>query len=151
MESKIIWQWHVLDDLTPFQIQEMFALRQEVFIVEQNCPYQDIDGKDEQAYHLLGWQDEQLIATLRVFERYQPYLNNASFGRVCTHQSVRNEGFGKLLISKALEFISENFPNQSVQIGAQCYLKDFYQAFGFKQVSEIYDEDGIEHILMLKP
>jgi len=150
MESNIIWQWHVLDDLSPLQMQAMFALRQDVFIVEQDCPYQDIDGKDEQAYHLLGWQGDKLIATMRVFERYQPYLNNVSFGRVCTLQSVRKEGVGKLLISKALEFISENFPNKSIQIGAQHYLKNFYQAFGFKQVSEIYDEDGIDHILMLK-
>ena len=150
MIANIDWQWHALDDLTSFQMQEMFALRQDVFIVEQDCVYQDIDGKDQQAFHLLGWQNGQLIATLRVFECYQPYANNASFGRVCTHYSVRNSGVGKLLISEALKFIDENFPTQSVQIGAQYYLKNFYQAFGFEQVSDIYDEDGIDHVLMLK-
>ena len=67
MIANIDWQWHALDDLTSFQMQEMFALRQDVFIVEQDCVYQDIDGKDQQAFHLLGWQNGQLIATLRVF------------------------------------------------------------------------------------
>lgn len=158
MNSNIIWQWHSFEDLTPTQMAAMFALRQEVFVVEQDCPYLDIDGKDQHAYHLLAWSEDrsnkqsnkQLIATLRVFESYHQYQNMASIGRICTHQSVRKDGIGRLLVSKAIEFIEENYPGKAIQIGAQCYLKKFYQEFGFAQISDIYDEDGIDHILMLR-
>ena len=150
MKDTINWQWHHFDDLTTEQAHDMFALRQEVFILEQDCIYQDIDGKDKEAYHLLGWQDKKLVATLRVFESYQPYFNNASLGRVCTHQSVRRYGLGKELVQRAIIFIQENFPNKAVQIGAQHYLKKFYDDLGFRQISDIYDEDGIDHILMIK-
>jgi len=158
MNLNIIWQWHSFEDLTPIQMEAMFALRQEVFIVEQDCPYLDIDGKDQQAYHLLAWSEEQpnqqanrqLIATLRVFESYHQYQNMASIGRICTHQSVRKDGVGRILVSKAIEFIEENYPSKAIQIGAQFYLKKFYQEFGFTQISDIYDEDGIDHILMLR-
>jgi ElaA protein len=150
MKSEIIWQWHSFDDLSLVQLQAMFALRQDVFIIEQDCPYPDIDGKDQQAFHLLAWLDNQLVATLRVFESYHQYQNMASIGRICTHQSIRKDGVGRVLVAKAIEFIEENYPNKSIQIGAQHYLKGFYEEFGFKRISDIYLEDGIEHILMLK-
>ncbi len=150
MKSEIIWQWHSFDDLSPMQMQAMFALRQNVFIIEQACLYPDIDGKDQQAFHLLAWLDNQLVATLRVFESYPQYQNMASIGRICTHQSIRKDGVGRVLVAKAIEFIEEHYPDKSIQIGAQHYLKRFYEGFGFKQISDIYLEDGIEHILMLK-
>lgn len=162
MNSQINCQWHSFEDLTLTQMEAMFALRQEVFIVEQDCPYLDIDGKDQHAYHLLAWSNDgsnkksnsqsnkQLIGTLRVFESYAPYQNMASIGRICTHQSVRKDGLGRLLVSKAIEFIEENYPGKAIQIGAQTYLKKFYQGFGFKQVSDIFDDEGIDHVLMLR-
>lgn len=149
-KSEIIWLWRQLHELEPLQMQAMFALRQAVFIVEQDCPYLDIDGKDEQAHHLLGWADGQLVATLRVFESYKEYQNYASIGRICTHQSVRKLGLGKEIVNKAIAFINKKDSNKPIQIGAQFYLKGFYQALGFEKISDIYDEDGIEHILMLK-
>ena len=148
--SKITWQWLTFNELTPHHMQAMFALRQNVFIVEQDCPYPDIDGQDEVAHHLLGWNGDELIATLRVFESYKSYDNNASIGRICTHESVRKLGFGKIIVLKAIDFITNDLQRSSIQIGAQFYLKRFYQTFGFKQISDIYDEDGIDHILMLK-
>ncbi len=158
MNLKINWQWHRFKELTPFQMEAMFALRQQVFIIEQDCPYPDIDGKDQQAYHLLAWSEghsdkpsnKRLIATLRVFESYHQYQNMASIGRICTHQSVRKDGVGRLLVSKAIEFIEESYPGKGIQIGAQFYLKKFYQGLGFEQISDIYDEDGIDHVLMLR-
>jgi len=149
-QSEITWQWLLFDELSPYQMQAMFALRQSIFIVEQNCPYPDIDGKDAQAHHLLGWFDDKLVATLRVFESYKEYQGNASIGRICTAQSARRLGLGKIIVDKASEFINNHFSNKPTQIGAQFYLKRFYQELGFKQISEVYDEDGIEHILMLK-
>lgn len=151
MHSKITWQWRIYEELKISEMQALFALRQDVFIVEQNCPYQDIDGKDQQAHHLLAWMDDQLVATLRVFGEYEEYQGMVAIGRVCTCRSIRKEGVGKLLLSRALEYIQEKFPDKVIQLGAQLYLKRFYQAYDFVQVSEIYDEDGIEHILMQRP
>jgi len=148
--KEINWQWRKFEELSPTEMQAMFALRREVFIIEQDCMYQDIDGKDDQAYHLLAWQDIKLIATLRVFESYPEYQNNVSIGRVCTHLSVRKDGVGRELVKKALQFIQGKFPSKKIQIGAQLYLKNFYGNFGFKQISDIYDDDGIDHILMLR-
>jgi len=150
MNLDIDWQWHQFEQLNPNQMAAMFALRQDVFIVEQDCPYSDIDGQDPQAHHLLAWSGDTLVATLRVFDSYPAYDNHCSIGRICTHQTVRQYGIGRELVANAIEFIGQQFPNKAIQIGAQHYLKRFYQGFGFEQISDIYDEDGIDHILMLK-
>ena len=154
MDSNIQWQWLRFDQMTPAQMEAMFSLRQAVFIVEQDCIYLDIDGKDDQAIHLLGWVNNQLIATLRVFESYREYQSDsgetrASIGRICIHANFRNAGSGQQLVGRALDFIRQNFNNKPVKIGAQLYLKQFYEKLGFRQVSDIYDEDGIDHIHML--
>ncbi len=150
MTQKIRWQWSKFEQLAPMEMADMLALRQQVFVVEQNCPYLDIDGKDPMAMHLLGWDSDKLIATLRVFESYPDYDNNVSIGRICTAHSVRGTGIGKELVTKALEYIEKNYPSKKIQIGAQDYLKSFYKDFGFKQISDLYLEDDIPHILMLK-
>jgi len=154
MSPNIQWQWIQFDQMTPQQMEAMYCLRQAVFIIEQDCIYPDIDGKDYQAIHLFGWLDEQLVATLRVFESYQEYQSDsgetrASIGRICTHKDFRNNGTGQKSVDKALDFIKRNYNNKPVKIGAQFYLKQFYEKLGFKQVSDIYDEDGIDHIHML--
>lgn len=148
--KEIIWQWRNFDELSPIEMQAMFALRQDVFIIEQDCIYQDIDGKDDKAIHLLAWMDGKLVATLRVFESYPEYQNKISIGRICTAQSVRNDGVGRELVARSIQFIEDNFPNKQIQIGAQFYLKRFYEDFGFNQISDVYDDDGIDHILMLR-
>jgi len=154
MGSNIRWQWLKFDQMTPVQMEAMYQLRQAIFIIEQECFYLDIDGQDNQAIHLLGWSGDRLVATLRVFESYSDYQsdtgeNRASIGRICTHASFRKNGIGQELVAKAVEFIRQNFMGQPIKIGAQFYLKQFYQNFGFKQISEIYQEDGIDHIHML--
>ncbi len=148
MKSKIDWQWKKIEQMTAQELEKMFSLRQEVFIVEQNCPYADIDGKDSMAHHLLVWKNNSLIANLRVFESYHEYGDRASIGRICVASSVRKYGIGKELVQNAIDFIAENYPKKEIQIGAQFYLKNFYEKLGFSQISDIYDEDGIEHILM---
>ena len=148
--NEINWQWRKFEELSPVEMQAMFALRQDVFIIEQDCIYQDIDGKDDKAIHLLGWLGGKLAATLRVFESYPEYQNKVSIGRIYTARSVRGSGIGRELVAKSLEYIDENFPNKPIQIGAQFYLKKFYEDFEFKQISDIYDDDGIDHILMLR-
>ena len=145
------WQWKAFDQLSTRQLAQLYQLRQSVFIVEQNCPYLDADGKDLDAYHLMGFLDNQLIATLRYFPDYADYEHQASIGRVCTAKSVRRFGAGKKLMTKAMEFADQKYPSQPIQIGAQAYLEDFYASFGFHTVSEIYIEDDIPHILMRRP
>jgi len=145
------WQWKAFDQLSTLQLAQLYQLRQSVFIVEQNCPYLDADGKDPGAFHLLGFLENQLIATLRYFPDYVDYDHQASIGRVCTAQSVRRFGAGRELMAQAMEFADQNYPQQPIQIGAQAYLEDFYASFGFKTVSEIYIEDDIPHILMRRP
>jgi len=150
MKDKIDWQWYSFEQLKPEKMAAMFALRQEVFVVEQKCPYLDIDGKDPQAMHLIGWRNQQIVATLRLFESYSDYDNHVSIGRICTAQSARGQGLGQQLMKQVLNYIKQNYPNKKTQIGAQYYLKPFYTGFGFEQVSDVYLEDDIEHILMLR-
>jgi ElaA protein len=146
--SKVKWLWKEFNKLSPAQLDAMYRLRQSVFVVEQNCPYLDADGKDSEAIHLLGYCDNDLVATLRFFPSYADYNQQASIGRVCTSKSVRRDGIGRALMSQALGYADEFYPEKSIQIGAQSYLKPFYTCFGFEQVSDEYLEDDIPHILM---
>lgn len=155
MNSAIAWSWRKFDQLTVRELEAIYKLRQQVFIVEQDCIYLDIDGKDEHALHLMAWLKGKLVATLRLFENYSEYQSEdgetfASMGRICTEKSERRGGLGKELVSQGIDYIDKNFHGKKVKIGAQLYLKQFYEGFDFKQVSEIYDEDGIDHILMIK-
>ena len=144
----IDWFWSAFDNLTNLQLEAMLRLRQQVFIVEQNCPYLDADGKDQYAFHLLGYLKDELIATLRYFPRYKDYNNLASLGRVCTTKKLRNYGVGQELMKQAIYYSEQNYPEQAIQIGAQSYLEKFYCGFGFERISEEYLEDDIPHILM---
>ena len=129
----------------------MFALRQAVFVVEQNCPFQDIDGKDVSALHLLGWQGDTLVATLRLFPEFPDYDGRISIGRVCCSRDLRGQGLGIELMREAIGHIDRDLPDRETQIGAQLYLKRFYEIFGFSQCSDVYVEDDIDHILMRRP
>ncbi|MGB0495363.1 MAG: GNAT family N-acetyltransferase [Kangiellaceae bacterium] len=147
-KNNLRWEWKTLAEMTGIETEKMFSLRQDIFVIEQDCLYADIDGKDSKAHHLLVWDKNNLVATLRVFESYQEYDNRASIGRVCVATSARKYGIGNELVQNAIDFIQEHFVNKEIQIGAQLYLKFFYLKLGFRQVSDVYDEDGIDHILM---
>lgn len=125
----------------------MLKLRSEVFVVEQDCVYQDIDGKDEKSHHLLGYEGE-LVAYTRIVP---PGLSfpELSIGRVVTSPRRRKEGMGKLLMIKSIESAYALYGKCAIRIGAQLYLKKFYESLDFVQMSEVYDEDGIAHIEML--
>ncbi|MCC5922359.1 MAG: GNAT family N-acetyltransferase [Crocinitomicaceae bacterium] len=136
-------------DLTKSALYAILRLRVEVFVVEQDCPYQELDDWDQLAQHFLMKDKEgQIIATLRVFPPGARFAS-ASIGRVVVKQTNRNEGLGKALMLEALNWLRDNYSNCSVQISAQTYLKKFYENFGFKQVGEGYLEDGIPHIGMI--
>jgi ElaA protein len=142
------WQWKSFGELDAASLYAILALRCEVFIVEQQCVYQDIDGLDPQAVHLLGWRDGRLAAYLRVFA---PGVKHAdvSLGRVITAPFARGDGAGRALMGEALAYIGRTWPDHALRISAQRYLERFYGSYGFRVCSEPYDEDGIPHIDML--
>ncbi len=138
-------------DLTNFELYAILALRQEVFIVEQNCPFLDADGKDFEAQHLLVFDDKnQLIAYSRLLKAGISYDDYPSIGRVVSSPKARGMGIGKILMQQSIKACEQLFGEVSIKIGAQLYLKTFYESFGFETVSEPYDEDGILHISMLR-
>lgn len=125
------------------------ALRLAVFVVEQNCPYQDLDGKDLQAFHLLVWNDDhKLTGTLRILSPGTSY-KEPSIGRVASHPDFRNKGIGHRMMEEAMQFIHENYPGQNTRISAQTYLCRFYEQYGFTKTGKEYLEDGIPHSEML--
>jgi ElaA protein len=147
--TMITWECKKFDDLSPAELYAILQLRNEVFIIEQQCIYQDLDNIDQAAWHLMGWETNKLVAYTRLIQPGVSY-DEASIGRVVTSPSARRRGLGKELMKRSLLEIKKIFDDVPVRIGAQLYLKDFYSALGFIQKSEVYLEDGIEHIKMVK-
>ena len=142
------WIYKKFDELTNRELYAVLQLRSEVFVVEQNCVYQDIDDKDLKSFHLMGFDGDILSAYSRVLAPGMSF-KEASIGRVITKPSHRRKGIGVMLIQKAIVETSNTFASKQIKIGAQLYLKKFYEGFGFVQTSEVFLEDGIEHIEML--
>lgn len=147
----IDWQWRSYVELSPLELHEIFAARQAVFIVEQACPYPDIDGKDPKALHLSGWSGDRLAAYLRLLPPGVSYPDEPSLGRIITTRITRGSGLGRELVARGLDKLHELYPALPTRIGAQAHLQKFYGSLGFVQSSEPYDEDGIMHIEMLRP
>ena len=146
---QIHWLLKKFEELTPYQLYVILQLRNEVFVVEQNCVFQDADDKDQDSYHLMGFHNNRLIAYTRLVPAGISY-EEPSIGRVATSPSVRRSGAGKELMQQSINALYNLFGQQPIKIGAQLYLKRFYESFGIKQVSDVYDEDGIDHIYMVK-
>lgn len=144
------WRWRSFEELSNQELYDILALRQTVFLIEQQCIYPDTDYRDQKCQHLLGMQDNKLAAYLRVLPKDMPYPGAVSFGRVLTAPFARKQGLGKQLIEKTLLYLTEIGNTLPIIISAQMYLEQFYQSFGFKTVSQPYDEDGIPHIKMKK-
>ncbi|MDA9593776.1 GNAT family N-acetyltransferase [Flavobacteriaceae bacterium] len=134
------------DQLTRKEIKDIFSLRSEVFVVEQECIYQDIDGKDEKADHVLLIINNELVGYTRVFNK-NIYFKEASFGRAVVKKNYRGEGYGHLLVEKSLEHLKTN-KQSLIKISAQSHLKEFYSSHGFVAKGEEYMEDGIPHTAM---
>jgi ElaA protein len=135
------------NELSVQELYKTLQLRSEVFVVEQNCVYQDIDGKDEEAHHVLGFYNNELVAYTRLFDAGISY-QNASIGRVLVKQSYRDKKWGHDLMRFSIQAIQDLYNKTAITIGAQEYLKKFYESHGFKQTSQTYLEDGIPHIEM---
>lgn len=147
---KISWTVKSFEELSNKELYAILKLRAEVFVVEQNCAYQDLDGKDGGSYHLMGVNEEnKLIAYSRLLSPKVSY-KEISIGRVVTSPAFRKKGVGKQLMEKSIEEIHKLYGKHPIRIGAQRYLKNFYENFNFVQTSDEYLEDSIPHIEMLK-
>ena len=144
----INWVCKKFDALSPHELYAILQLRNEVFVVEQNCVYQDADNKDLQSHHLMGWQDEQLVAYTRLIPPGIAYAEQ-SIGRVVTSPAARKSGIGRALMQQSINESRRLFGDHIIRIGAQLYLQQFYASMRFVPTGGIYLEDGIEHIQML--
>ena len=141
------WVFKRFDELTVAELYAIMRLRNEVFVVEQNCVYQDADDKDQASWHLTGWDGENLVAYTRIIPPGISY-DAASIGRVVTAPKYRKTGAGRKLMMESISRAFSRFNCTEIRIGAQVYLTKFYQSLGFLQSSEQYPEDGIPHIEM---
>ena len=144
MELKI----KTFKELTIEELHDVFQLRGEVFVVEQNCVYLDIDGKDKEALHVIGKDKGRLVAYTRCFAP-GIYFKEASIGRVVVTKKERKNKYGAEIMKASIQAIQTHYNTQAISLSAQEYLKKFYKNHGFSQVGEGYLEDGIPHILMV--
>lgn len=142
-------QIKTFDELQTKELYDLLQLRSEVFVVEQDCVYQDIDGKDQKALHVLGYYQNQLVAYTRLFKPGD-YFEYSSIGRVVVKESFRQFGFGKDIMKSSILAIEEVFDERTIKISAQCYLKKFYNELGFIEEGDTYLEDGIPHMAMYR-
>jgi len=144
----IQWRLAAFNELSTAELYEIIKARIEVFVVEQNCVYQDLDDIDYASYHFTGWSDKSVAAYVRILPPCKKY-EEPSIGRVITAKTFRGIGLGKELMQRALEQTRNLWPGYAVRISAQQYLEKFYEELGFKTVSAPYDEDGIPHLEMV--
>ncbi|ATH99701.1 MULTISPECIES: GNAT family N-acetyltransferase [Alcaligenes] len=143
------FQWKRLDDLSTREMYTIIQAREAVFVVEQACAYQEVDGLDLDSWHLSVLKDGELAAYARVVEPGLKY-EEPSIGRVLTLAKFRSLKIGYALVAEAIRFTETHYPGAGIRIGAQAHLQKFYGSLGFEPVGEIYDEDGIAHIDMVK-
>lgn len=148
-DSSLAWFVQHYRDLSLNDFHDIISLRIEVFVIEQNCPYQELDGKDKSAWHIFAKNMHgQVIATLRIVPS-QTAGNNPSIGRVVVKQDWRGIALGHLIMEKAMAFIREEFGQISVKLSAQEHLQSYYERHGFQRVTEMYLEDEIPHVGMV--
>jgi ElaA protein len=148
-QNQFSWQILQFDDLTVNQLLDILILRAEVFVVEQNCAYCDPDTHDKNSHHVLGYDKTQLVAVCRILPPDEKY-SEASIGRVVTATTHRGLGLGKELMQRAITYTTAEFPQKGIRISAQEYLREFYTSLGFVACSDVYLEDDIPHIEMLR-
>lgn len=144
------WHYKPFSSLTPQELYAIMHLRSEVFVVEQNCPYLDPDNKDQGSHHLMAWDGDTLVAYARLLPAGLSF-SEVSIGRVVSSPKYRRTGAGRALMETAIASCYALFGKEPIRIGAQLYLKDFYASLGFVPEGEVYLEDNIEHIEMVRP
>lgn len=137
------------ESLTPKEMYALLRLRSEIFVVEQNCVFLDMDDKDQECQHLMLYHKKELMAYARIVPPGVTF-EQASIGRIVSSHAARGKGFGKELVKLAIENCIRLYGNRPIKIGAQVYLKAFYESFGFISEEDFYDEDGIDHVHMMR-
>ena len=150
LNTTVKWVTKPFPELTAIELYALLRLRSEVFVVEQNCVFLDMDNNDQMAYHTMGWLDNELVATTRLFDKGQIYDSYQSIGRVVGSPRHRGLGIGKDLMNYSINECERLFGKGPIKIGAQLYLNKFYCALGFERSGDIYYEDAIEHIPMIR-
>ena len=156
MTIKTTWQTKKFTEFSLDQLYDVLKLRVDIFVVEQTCFYPDLDSDKDlldrhpDTLHLLGYHEDQLVAYLRILPKGQSYPDHISIGRVVTASKARGAGLGHELMSEGISQCRQHFPNESIKISAQQHLKAYYQQYGFTQVSDMYLEDDIPHIAMIR-
>lgn len=148
MELQINWIQKKFEDLSISELYAILRLRTEVFVVEQNCVFQDMDNKDQKSEHLMGWIGNDLVAYVRILPPGLSY-DEPSIGRVVSDPKYRGMGAGRALMEEAIKRTVDLYGEQPIRIGAQLYLNAFYHSLGFVNQGDIYLEDGIEHVEMI--
>lgn len=144
------WQCLSFEELSTTKLYKILQLRSEVFVVEQNCVYQDMDDRDLRSFHMCGWLHDSLIAYTRLLPPGLAYADAASIGRVVTSPKARGQSQGRELMKRSIEECKHLFGEVDIRISAQLYLQAFYESFGFTKTSDIYLEDNIPHIAMIR-
>lgn len=137
------------DDLNTTELYGVLQLRSEIFVVEQDCVYQDVDGKDQKALHVIGLKNAKIVAYTRIFKSGD-YLAQASIGRVVVKEEERQHGYGVEIMKASIQAVEQEFCETSIALSAQTYLKRFYNSLGFIEKGGEYLEDGIPHVMMVK-
>jgi len=135
------------DELTAGELYKILALRAEIFVVEQECVYNDVDGKDLKSIHMWLQENSKIVAYIRIVDKGVSY-DEASIGRVVVDKDERGRGLAKKIVKEGIQYITEKLGEKKITIGAQEYLKSFYESLGFLEISDVYDEDGIPHLDM---
>ena len=148
MTNKTRFIWHNFDSISKEELYDVLSLRQRVFIIEQDCFYEDLDYSDQEANHILLYKDNNLIGYSRVFPPGIKY-DAASIGRIVVDDKFRGMEYGKMITTESIEFIKNNFSKSDISISAQFRLVHFYENLGFKIEGSVYLEDNIDHIKMV--
>ncbi|MDD1515071.1 GNAT family N-acetyltransferase [Priestia megaterium] len=143
------WCIKSFQELTNDELYEILQVRTAIFVVEQKCAYLEVDGKDKLAYHVFKKENEKIIAYLRVLPKGISY-QEASLGRIIVKQAQRGTGLGRELVARGIDFLENELHEKTIKIQAQSRLQTFYESFGFRPVSDIYSDEGLPHVDMLK-
>ena len=135
-------------ELTNFELYEILKIRSEIFVVEQNCIYNDPDGKDRDATHMIIREKNEIVGYIRLLKRGVSYIDSPSIGRVLVAKNARGKGIARNLMVVGIDYIIKNWNEKHITIGAQEYLKEFYKSLGFVGISDVYDDEGIPHLDM---
>ncbi|MEQ9346398.1 MAG: GNAT family N-acetyltransferase [Thalassospira sp.] len=154
--NNLNWVTCRFEDMSPFQVYSLLKLRQQIFIIEQECIFPEIDGLDPVCLHILALDGNDVLAATRIVgpgldPDHAEQGDRPAIGRVVTSEVLRGQGIGRVLMARAIEACADNFAGKPIYLNAQLYLRDFYQGLGFVQFGDEYDEDGIAHISMERP